>query len=58
MTGINYLFGSIVLGMALALVCQWAARTKSNTRARWLMHASVIHLPLLLALMLADKVWR
>jgi protoheme IX farnesyltransferase len=52
MTGVNYLFGSIVL------VCQWAARTKSNTRARWLMHASVIHLPLLFALMLADKVWR
>ena len=58
MTGVNYLFGALLLGIALVQVCLWAARTKSNVRAKWLMHASVIHLPVLLTLMLLDKIWR
>lgn len=55
MTGIPYFFGAIVLGLALLLVATWAARSKSNQRAKWLMHATVIYLPLLLGLMLWDK---
>ena len=58
LTGIPYFFGAIVLGLSLILVGMWAARSKTNLRAKWLMHATVIHLPLLLALMLWDKILR
>jgi protoheme IX farnesyltransferase len=51
----RYFFGAIVLGLLLVQACLWAARTKSNTRAKWLMHATVIHLPLLLGLMIYDR---
>jgi hypothetical protein len=36
----------------------WAASSKSNLRAKWLMHATVMHIPLLLGLMMYDKVAR
>jgi hypothetical protein len=39
-------------------VCLWAAASKTNVRAKWLMHATVVHLPLLLGLMVLDKFWR
>jgi hypothetical protein len=39
-------------------VCIWAAHNKSNVRAKWLMHATVIHIPLLLCLMMYDKIAR
>jgi protoheme IX farnesyltransferase len=51
----RYFFGAIVLGLLLVQACLWAARTKSNARAKWLMHATVIHLPLLLGLMIYDR---
>jgi heme o synthase len=55
LAGVRYLFGAVVLGFALIQTCLWAARTKSNVRAKWLMHATVLHLPLLLGLMMYDK---
>ena len=47
-----------VLCVLLLLVCIWAATVKTNVRAKWLMHATVLHLPLLFGLMIYDKVPR
>jgi protoheme IX farnesyltransferase len=58
LAGVGYFFGALVLGLALLEVCVWAAASKSNVRAKWLMHATVIHLPLLLGLMILDRFWR
>jgi hypothetical protein len=46
------------VGFLLIQVCLWAGRTKSNVRAKWLMHATVLHLPVLLGLMMYDKLPR
>jgi len=35
----------------------WAAAAKSNVRAKWLMHATVLHLPLLLGLLLLRQIF-
>jgi heme O synthase-like polyprenyltransferase len=56
LAGIHYFFEALVLGMLLMQVCVWAARTKSNQRTRWLMHATAAYLPLLLALMTLNKI--
>ena len=58
MAGIRYFFGALVLGMILLQVSLWANRARTNVRAKWLMHATVIHIPLLLAWMIFDKVGR
>jgi len=58
MTGVFYFFGSLVLSLALLQVCLWAASAKTNLRAKWLMHATVLHIPLLLGLMVYDKILR
>jgi len=58
MTGVLYFFGALVVSTALVQVCFWAAKSKSNVRAKWLMHATVLHIPLLLALMAYDKIAR
>ena len=58
LTGVRYFFGALVVSMALVQVCLWAASAKTNARAKWLMHATVLHIPLLLALMIFDKVGR
>ena len=58
LTGRVYLVGAAVLCVLLLLVCVWAAAVKTNVRAKWLMHATVLHLPLLLGLMIYDKVPR
>src|SRR4029077_18635381 len=55
LVGARYFFGALVLGIILVEVCLWAAAAKSNVRAKWLMHATVIHLPLLLGLLIYDK---
>ena len=55
LAGVRYFFGAIIIGLALLQVCLWAAREKSNQRAKWLMHATVIHIPVLLGLMIFDK---
>jgi protoheme IX farnesyltransferase len=58
LTGVSYFFGALVISTALLQVCLWAASSKSNVRAKWLMHATVLHIPLLLGLMMYDKVVR
>jgi protoheme IX farnesyltransferase len=58
MTGVLYFFGALISSAALVHVCFWAAKSKSNVRAKWLMHATVLHIPVLLALMAYDKVAR
>jgi heme o synthase len=58
LAGARYFFGAVVLGIMLVEVCLWAAASKSNLRAKWLMHATVLHLPLLLGLLIYDKFTR
>jgi protoheme IX farnesyltransferase len=55
MAGIGYFYGALLLGVALVQVALWAARTRSNHRAKWLMHATVMYIPLLLGLLLAQQ---
>jgi protoheme IX farnesyltransferase len=54
----GYFFAAVVIGMLLLQVCLWANRLRTNTRARWLMHATVIHIPLLMGWMVFDKFTR
>jgi protoheme IX farnesyltransferase len=58
MAGIRYFFGALVLGMILLEVSLWANRERTNVRAKWLMHTTVAHIPLLLGLMILDKLTR
>lgn len=58
LAGIRYFFGAMVVSTALLQVCLWAANTKTNARAKWLMHATVLHIPVLLGLMVYDKLPR
>jgi protoheme IX farnesyltransferase len=58
MVGIPYFFGALVLGMILLQVSLWADRARTNVRAKWLMHATVIHIPLLLGMMISEKLTR
>lgn len=56
LAGTLYFFGALVLCVLLLQVCWWAASSKTNVRAKWLMHATVLHLPLLFGLMICDKI--
>lgn len=56
LAGIRYFFGALVIGMLLVKACLWAARNRTNVRAKWLMHATVVHIPLLLGLLMFDKI--
>ncbi|PYT98083.1 MAG: protoheme IX farnesyltransferase [Acidobacteria bacterium] len=58
LAGIVYFFGALVVCTALVQICLWAASNKTNSRAKWLMHATVLHIPLLLGLMVYDKLPR
>lgn len=58
LAGVKYFFGALVVSTALVQVCLWAASAKTNVRAKWLMHATVLHIPLLLGLMVLDKLPR
>ena len=58
LTGVLYFFGALVVCVGLLQVCLWAAALKTNVRAKWLMHATVMHIPLLLGLMVYDKIPR
>lgn len=58
LAGVHYFFGALVLGIMLVEVCLWAAASKTNIRAKWLMHATVLHLPVLLGLLIYDKFTR
>lgn len=55
LAGVLYFFGALVTCTALVQVCLWAAHSKTNFRAKWLMHATVMHIPILLGLMMYDK---
>jgi protoheme IX farnesyltransferase len=56
--GVLYFFGALVTCTALVQVCLWAAHTRNNMRAKWLMHATILHIPILLGLMMYDKLQR
>jgi protoheme IX farnesyltransferase len=58
MTGVSYFFGALLLGIVLLQVGFWANRHRTNVRAKWLMHATVAHIPILLLWMTLDKVSR
>jgi heme o synthase len=58
LAGIRYFFCALVLGMLLLQISFWANRERTNVRAKWLMHATIIHIPVLLGLMIFDKVPR
>jgi protoheme IX farnesyltransferase len=58
LAGVRYFFGALVVSVALFQVCLWAASEKTNVRAKWLMHATVLHMPVLLGLMVYDKLPR
>ena len=58
LAGVIYFFGALVICTGLVQVCLWAASNKTNVRAKWLMHATVLHIPLLLGLMIYDKLPR
>jgi protoheme IX farnesyltransferase len=58
LAGMLYFFGALFVSTALLQVCLWAAASRSNTRAKWLMHATVLHIPILLGLMIYDKIPR
>src|SRR5580700_8584852 len=55
MAGMRYFFGALVLGMLLLQVSLWANRVRTNARAKWLMHATVAHIPILLVWMILDR---
>jgi len=56
--GVLYFFGALVTCTALVQVCLWASSSRTNVRAKWLMHATVLHIPILLGLMMYDKLPR
>ncbi len=58
LAGVRYFFGALVVSTAFVQVCLWAASSRTNVRAKWLMHATVLHIPLLLGLMIYDKIPR
>ena len=55
LAGVRYYFLALVVGLLLVEVCLWASAQRTGVRAKWLMHATVLHLPLLLGLMVFDK---
>ena len=55
MAGVRYFFGALLLGMILLQVALWANRSRTNARAKWLMHATVAHIPILLAWLVLDR---
>jgi protoheme IX farnesyltransferase len=58
MAGLRYFVGALILGILLFGVALWANRSRSTTRAKWLMHATVAYIPILLVCMILDKLVR
>jgi protoheme IX farnesyltransferase len=56
--GVRYLFGALLTSALLFQVCVWAAAAKTTVRAKWLMHATVLYIPVLFGLMAFDKLAR
>src|SRR5665213_424692 len=55
MTGALYFGGALVLGLGFTIAAIRAATQRTNTSARQLLFASIIYLPVLLALLAIDK---
>jgi heme O synthase-like polyprenyltransferase len=53
--GKGYIAGALILGAVFLAMAVRLAMTKTNTAARYLLLTSVLYLPLLLTLMVADK---
>jgi protoheme IX farnesyltransferase len=58
LANVRYFFGAGIVGILIVALCLWAAAEKTNLRAKWLMHATVLQLPLLLGLLWWDKIPR
>lgn len=58
LAGSSYFFGAFLIGLLLLEASLWASRSRTNVRAKWLMHATVAHIPLLLGWMILDKLAR
>lgn len=56
LTGLPYLFGAMILGFLFLYYGVRVAQSRTTADARRLLRASVVYLPLLLALMVLDKV--
>jgi len=56
MAGNVYVLAALVSGLALLVVVQRAASRRTNVSARALLHATVIYLPVLLAIMVLDRI--
>ena len=55
-TGVAYLVGAVALGLAFLWFAVQFSRDLTVTRARQLFYASILYLPLLLAVMVLDKI--
>lgn len=55
---INYFYGAMLLSVLMALASLLASRSRTNQSAKWLMHATVAYLPILLGLLAAGKMLR
>ena len=55
-TGRIYFLGALVLGFGFLYFAVRLARSRTLLEAKWLLHASVIYLPLLYGLMMLDKI--
>jgi heme O synthase-like polyprenyltransferase len=51
-----YLAGAVVLGLGFTAVAVWTAVARTRTAARWLFLASILYLPALCGLMIANRV--
>jgi protoheme IX farnesyltransferase len=56
LTGPFYLAGALVLGLAFVWFAIQFSRERTDSRARQLFYVSLVYLPLLLAVMVLDKV--
>ena len=56
MTGPIYLVGALVLGLGFAWFAIQFSRNRTDARARQLFYASLLYLPLLLVVMVVDKI--
>lgn len=56
LTGVIYFFGALLLGVGFLIAGIRLATVKSNRYAKQLLHASIIYLPILIALMFIDKI--
>jgi protoheme IX farnesyltransferase len=55
LAGLTYLFGALLLGLALLAVSLGFLRRHSGTAARRLLLASVVYLPAVLVILVVDR---